>query len=84
MIGAIVLECVPLARADRLTLLVARLGILTRGAAATSPNQPGCPRVYADVIRFLLGAGLLATLLLGVTRSGTVCGGALFSADREA
>src|SRR5260221_4010328 len=63
-----------------LTLLVLGSGILV--AAATFADPPTQGAGIADVVRFL-GAGLLATLLLSVT-AGTVCGGALFAAEREA
>ncbi|HEY3788575.1 MAG TPA: ABC transporter permease subunit, partial [Urbifossiella sp.] len=62
-----------------LTLLVLGSGILTATATLADPPSPGAN--IDDVIRFL-GAGLLATLLLSVT-AGTVCGGALFAAERE-
>lgn len=63
-----------------LTLIVFGAGILV--AAATLADAPVQGASPADVVRFL-GAGLLATLMLAVT-AGTVCGGALFAAEREA
>lgn len=63
-----------------LTLLVLGSGILV--AAATLADPPAASASSSDVIRYL-GAGRLATLLLAVT-AGTVCGGALFAAEREA
>jgi hypothetical protein len=63
-----------------LTLLVLGAGILA--AAATFADPPSGSASPADVLRYL-GAGPLATLLLAVT-AGTVCGGALFAAEREA
>lgn len=63
-----------------LTLLVLGSGIQVAAALFADPPTPGVG--YADIIRFL-GAGLMATLLLAVT-AGTVCGGAVFAAEREA
>ncbi|MDB5311448.1 MAG: hypothetical protein JWO38_5650 [Gemmataceae bacterium] len=63
-----------------LTLMVLGAGVLV--AAATLADPPAAGAGPADVIRYL-GAGRLATLLLAVT-AGTVCGGALFAAEREA
>jgi len=63
-----------------LTLIVFGIGILASAALFAEPPQQGVSP--ADVVRFL-GAGLLATLMLAVT-AGTVCGGALFAAEREA
>ena len=63
-----------------LTLMVLGTGILTTAAVLADPPTPGVGP--ADVVRFL-GVGMLATLLLAVT-AGTVCGGALFAAEREA
>ena len=63
-----------------LTLLVLGSGILV--TAATLADPPAASASPADVLRYL-GAGRLATLLLAVT-AGTVCGGALFAAEREA
>lgn len=63
-----------------LTLIVFGSGILV--AAATFAEPPGQNATPSDVVRFL-GAGLLATMMLAVT-AGTVCGGALFAAEREA
>lgn len=63
-----------------LTLLVLGSGILV--AAATLADPPSPTASPADVVNYL-GAGRLATLLLAVT-AGTVCGGALFAAEREA
>lgn len=63
-----------------LTLIVLGTGILI--AAATLAEPPTQGATPADVVRFL-GAGLLATIMLAVT-AGTVCGGALFAAEREA
>ncbi|MBX9582684.1 MAG: ABC transporter permease, partial [Gemmataceae bacterium] len=63
-----------------LTLVVLGSGVLVAAAALADP--PADTASLADVLRFL-GAGRLATLLLAVT-AGTVCGGALFAAEREA
>jgi hypothetical protein len=63
-----------------LTLLVLGSGILVAAAVLADPPSPGASP--ADVVGYL-GAGRLATLLLAVT-AGTVCGGALFAAEREA
>jgi hypothetical protein len=63
-----------------LTLLVLGSGIL---AATASLAEPPAPRVGAANVVRMLGTGVLATLLLAVT-AGTVCGGALFAAEREA
>lgn len=63
-----------------LTLLVFGAGILAATAAFADPPAQGASP--ADIVRFL-GAGLLATMMLAVT-AGTVCGGALFAAEREA
>lgn len=63
-----------------LTLLVLGSGILIAAAMLADPPTPGVG--FSDIIRFL-GAGLMATLLLAVT-AGTVCGGAVFAAEREA
>ncbi len=62
-----------------LTLIVLGSGILVAAATLAEPATQGA--TPADVVRFL-GAGLLAALLLSVT-AGTVCGGALFAAERE-
>ena len=63
-----------------LTLLVLGSGILVAAAVLADPPSPTA--TAADVVGYL-GAGRLATLLLAVT-AGTVCGGALFAAEREA
>jgi hypothetical protein len=63
-----------------LTLLVFGGAILAAAATFADPSVPGAG--VADIIRYL-GAGTLATLLLAVT-AGTVCGGAMFAAEREA
>lgn len=63
-----------------LTLLVFGAGILVAAAMLADPPTQGAPR--SDVIRFL-GVGQLAAMMLTVT-AGTVCGGALFAAEREA
>jgi len=63
-----------------LTLLVLGSGIQIAAAMLADPPTPGVG--FSDIIRFL-GAGLMATLLLAVT-AGTVCGGAVFAAEREA
>ena len=63
-----------------LTLLVLGSGVLVAAAVLADPPTDGAS--VSDVLRFF-GAGRLATLLLAVT-AGTVCGGALFAAEREA
>lgn len=62
-----------------LTLMVLGAGILVAAATLADPPTPGA--ATSDLVRFL-GAGLMAALLLSVT-AGTVCGGALFAAERE-
>lgn len=63
-----------------LTLIVLGSGVLVAAAVLSDPPAAGVSS--SDPLRFL-GAGRLATLLLAVT-AGTVCGGALFAAEREA
>ena len=63
-----------------LTLVVLGGGVLV--AVAMFADPPQSATIAADVFR-ALGPGPLATLLLAVT-AGTVCGGALFAAEREA
>ncbi len=63
-----------------LTLVVLGSGVLVAVATLADRPQAGAPP--GDVLR-ALGPGPLATLLLAVT-AGTVCGGALFAAEREA
>ena len=63
-----------------LTLVVLGGGVLVAVAVLADPPQIGA--TPGDVFR-ALGPGPLATLLLAVT-AGTVCGGALFAAEREA
>ena len=63
-----------------LTLVALGAGVLVVAAVLSDPSAVGGSP--ADPLRFL-GAGRLATLLLVVT-AGTVCGGALFAAEREA
>ena len=62
-----------------LTLLVLGTGILV--AAAVLGDPPAGASGPTDIVR-ALGAGRLAALMLAVT-AGTVCGGALFAAERE-
>jgi hypothetical protein len=62
-----------------LTLVVLGGGVLVAVAMFADPPQSA---TAADVFR-AFGPGPLATLLLAVT-AGTVCGGALFAAEREA
>ena len=63
-----------------LTLVVLGGGVLVAVAVLADPPQKNA--APGDLLRGL-GAGTLATLLLAVT-AGTVCGGALFAAEREA
>ncbi|HEX4612525.1 MAG TPA: hypothetical protein VH092_30305, partial [Urbifossiella sp.] len=63
-----------------LTLVVLGGGVLV--AVAVLADPPQATTVPGDILR-ALGPGPLATLLLAVT-AGTVCGGALFAAEREA
>lgn len=63
-----------------LTLMALGTGILVAAATFADPPTPGAGP--ADIIRYM-GAGQLAALLLAVT-AGTVCGGGLFAAEREA
>ncbi len=63
-----------------LALLVLGAGVLAAAAAFADPPTDNAPAT--DVLRYL-GAGRLAALMLAVT-AGTVCGGALFAAEREA
>lgn len=63
-----------------LTLVVLGGGVLVAAATLGDPPAPGAGPL--DVIGSL-GVGRLATLMLVVT-AGTVCGGALFAAEREA
>ncbi|QDU22975.1 ABC transporter permease [Urbifossiella limnaea] len=63
-----------------LTLVVLGGGVLVAVAVLADPPQKGA--APGDVLRGL-GPGPLTTLLLAVT-AGTVCGGALFAAEREA
>src|SRR6185503_4536660 len=58
-----------------LTLLILGSGILAAAAILADPPAPGSGAT--DVMR-VLGSGLLAVT------AGTVCGGALFAAEREA
>ncbi|HYH65068.1 MAG TPA: hypothetical protein VD866_10275, partial [Urbifossiella sp.] len=62
-----------------LTLVVLGGGVLVAVAVLADPPQKNA--APGDLLRGL-GAGTLATLLLAVT-AGTVCGGALFAAERE-
>ena len=63
-----------------LTLVVLGGGLLVGTAALAEPPTAGA--AATDLIRSL-GLGRMATLMLVVT-AGTVCGGALFAAEREA
>jgi hypothetical protein len=62
------------------TLVVLGSGVMAAAATLASPPATAAPAT--DVVRHL-GVGLLAALMLCVT-AGTVCGGAVFAAEREA